>query len=142
MLLSLSRPRSDTKLAVGHVPASESNKRRRISGLNSRFDHMLWEASLTTRTLKSLRRSHKHAYSSSSSSTSNHELATTSTHASKDMELKFGGPEASFVVLADEIQSHGTMQQMSAGLSSLSNNRDQVLSDVLPWAMNVEHLTV
>ena len=58
------------------------------------------------------------------------------------MELKFGGPEASFVVLADEIQSHGTMQQMSAGLSSLSNNRDQVLSDVLPWAMNVEHLTV
>jgi hypothetical protein len=129
VLLSLSRPHSDTKLAVGHVPASESTKRRRISGLNSRFDRMLWEASLTTRAFKSLPRRHKHAYSSSSSSISNHELPTTSTHASKDVELSFGGPGASFVVLADEIQSHGTMQQIGAGLiqSSLSNNGDQVL---------------
>lgn len=142
VLLSLYYPHSDTQLAVGHVSASESIKRRRISGLNSRFDRMLWEASLTTRTFKSLPRRHKHAYSSGPSSIFNHELATTSTYSSKDMELGTGEPGTRFVVVTEESQSHRTMQQNGVGLSLLSSNGDQVLSGISPWAINVEHLIV
>ena len=111
--LSLSYTHSDTRLAVGQLPASESTRRRRISGLNSRFDRMLWEASLTARTCKSLPRRHKHAYSSSSSSISSHGLAT------------------------EETQTHDTMPRIGAGLSPISNNRDQVLSDLVLWAINI-----
>lgn len=117
----LSCPCSDIQITFGHVPASEFTKRRRISGLNSRFDRMLWEASLTARPFKSLSRRHKLAYSSSSSSISNSDLASTSTHASN------GAGEPCFVVGAEEIQSHKTMQQIDTGLSQWSNNGDQVL---------------
>ncbi|KAN0129766.1 hypothetical protein V8E53_012431 [Lactarius tabidus] len=113
--------------AVGHVPTSESTKRRRLSGLNSRFDRMLWEANLTTRTFKSLSRRHKHAYSSSSSSISNYEPVSASTHTSKDVELGTGEP--CFVVVAEEIQPPRTMQQIGAGLSPWSNNGDQVIGE-------------
>ncbi len=142
VLLSLSYPHSDARLAIGQVPVSESTRRRRISGLNSRFDRMLWEASLTTRTFKSLPRRHKHAYSSSSSFISSHELAATSAHASKDMELGSGELGTCFVVVTEEIQSHEAMPRIGAGFSPLPNNGDQVLSDLLPWAINVERLTV
>lgn len=133
--LSLSYLHSDTQLAVDHVPTSESTKRRRLSGLNSRFDRMLWEANLTTRTFKSLSRRHKHAHSSSSSSISNYEPTSTSTHASKDMELGTGEP--CFVVVAEEIHPHKTMQQVGVGLSPSSNNEDQVLSGILPWGIDI-----
>lgn len=98
---------------------------------------MLWEASLTTRPFKSLPRRHKLAYSSSSSSISNYELASTSTHASKDMEL--GAAEPYFVVVPEECQSYRTMQQIGAGLSQWSNNQDsdQVLSGLLLWDIDV-----
>ena len=92
---------------------------------------MLWEASLTTRPFKSLPRRHKLAYSSSSSSIPNSELSSTYTHASKDMEL--GAGEPCFVVVAEEVQSHKTMQQIGTGLRQGSNNGDQVLSGLSPW---------
>lgn len=104
---------------------------------------MLWEASLTTRTFKSLPpRRHKHAYSSSSSFVFNHELATTSTHASEDMELGSGELGTCFAVVTEGIQSHKTMPRIGADLSPMPIKGDQVLSDLLSWAINVEHLTV
>ncbi|KAI9463550.1 hypothetical protein BJY52DRAFT_1210289 [Lactarius psammicola] len=132
VLLSLSYPYSDTQLAVGQVPVSESTRQRRISGLNSRFDRMLWEASLTARAFKSLPRRHKHAYSSSSSSISSHELATTSTHAYKNVELGSGELESRFVVVREEIQSHKTMPRIGAGLNPLPNNGDQAIAEFCP----------
>ncbi|KAI9429800.1 hypothetical protein H4582DRAFT_154222 [Lactarius indigo] len=113
-------PHSDTRLAIGQYLADGSTRRRRISGLNSRFDRMLWEASLTTRTFKSLPRRHKHAHSSSSSSTSNRELATASTRASKDMELGSGDLGTHFVVVTEEFQSYKTLPQIGAGLKHLT----------------------
>jgi hypothetical protein len=96
---------------------------------------MLWEANLTTRTFKSLSRRHKHAYSSSSSSISNYEPVSASTHTSKDVELGTGEP--CFVVVAEEIQPPRTMQQIGAGLSPWSNNGDQVLSGILLWDIDI-----
>ncbi|KAH9040664.1 hypothetical protein EDB85DRAFT_62137 [Lactarius pseudohatsudake] len=129
---SLSYPHSDTRLAVGQVPASGSTSRRRISGLNSRFDRMLWEASLTTRTFKSLPRRHKYAHSSSSSSTSNHGLATASARASNDMELGSGDLGTCFVVVTDEVQSSKTLPRIGADLSPLPNNGVQTVVEFCP----------
>ncbi|KAH9176423.1 hypothetical protein EDB89DRAFT_160747 [Lactarius sanguifluus] len=114
------------------VPASASTSRRRISGLNSRFDRMLWEASLTTRTFKSLPRRHKYAHSSSSSSTSDHGLATASARASNDMELGSGDLGTCFVVLSDEVQSSKTLPRIGAGLSPFPNNGDQAIVEFCP----------
>ncbi|KAH9083426.1 hypothetical protein EDB83DRAFT_2329125 [Lactarius deliciosus] len=117
--------------SIGQVPASGSTSRRRISGLNSRFDRMLWEASLTTRTFKSLPRRHKYAHSSSSSSTSNHGVATASARASNDMELGSGDLGTRFVVLTDEVQSK-TLPRIDVGLSPFPNNGDQAIVEFCP----------
>ncbi|KAF8274426.1 hypothetical protein EI94DRAFT_684801 [Lactarius quietus] len=94
---------------------------------------MLWEASLTTRTFKSLPRRHKHAYSSRSSSISNRELATTSTHASEDKELRTGELRSSSVVVVTEgIQSHRTMEEIGVGPNPLSNNGNQAIAEFCP----------
>ncbi|KAH9061367.1 hypothetical protein EDB87DRAFT_1611427 [Lactarius vividus] len=118
--------------AISQVPASGSTSRRRISGLNSRFDRMLWEASLTTRTFKSLPRSHKHVHSSSSSSTSNHGLATASSHTLNDMELGSGDLGTCFVVVTDEVQSSKTLPRISVGLSPFPKNGDQATEEFCP----------
>ncbi|KAH9002002.1 hypothetical protein EDB86DRAFT_347432 [Lactarius hatsudake] len=112
---SLSYPHSDTRPAIGQVPASGSTSRRRISGLNSRFDRMLWEASLTTRTFKSLPSRHKHTHSSSS-----------------------GDLGTCFMVVTDEVQSSKTPPRIDAGLSPFPNKGDQFCpSEPLPnWLDN------
>ncbi len=93
---------------------------------------MLREASLTTRALKPFPRRYNHAYSSFSS-TSNHEPSTTPTH-----HDAFQGTELSSGELGtDEVMSHNTMSRIGAGLSSLSNNRDQVLYELLLCSINV-----
>ena len=103
---------------------------------------MLWEASFTTRTVKTLPRRHKHAYSSGSSYISNHELAMTSTHTFKDMKLGSGGLGTCFMAVTEETQSHKTIPRIGAGLSPLPNNEDQVPCNLLLWTINVEYLTV
>ena len=58
------------------------------------------------------------------------------------MEFSTGELGTRFVVVTEEIQSHRTTQQIGVGLSPFSNNGDQVLSGILFWAINVEHLIV
>lgn len=47
--------------------------------------------------------------------------------------MELGAGEPCFVVVAEEVQSHKTMQQTGTGLRQGSNNGDQVLSGLSPW---------
>ena len=65
--------------AVAQTSPFHSAKRRRLYGLNSRFDRMLQEVSWTSNSTKASRPHYKRAHSPSSSSMTNHDLPKTPT---------------------------------------------------------------
>src|SRR5258708_22148417 len=71
--------------AVDQTSPFHSAKRRRIYGLNSRFDRMLQEVSWTSNSTKASRPRYKRAHSPGSSSLTNHDMPMTPTDSPNEL---------------------------------------------------------
>jgi hypothetical protein len=113
---------------AAQTPRFNSMKRRRLCGLNSRFDRMLQEVTWASHAPNSSFPRRRRAYSSGSSSMTNRDSPKTPT------EVEYGSTKLgrSFVPAMDESWLPGAMSggQAHLGSSQVGKMRDLVLSNL------------
>jgi hypothetical protein len=104
-----------SQIDVAQTPRFNPTKRRRLYGLNSRFDHMLQEVTWACHAPTSSLSRRKRAYSSGSSSMTNHDSPKTPTEVVEHRSTKLG---KSFVPAMPENWLPGAMSGGKAHLGS------------------------
>jgi hypothetical protein len=127
---------------TAQTPSFPSTKRRRLYGLNSRFDRMLQEVSWASDATKSFPPRHKRAYSPSSSSMTNHDLPKTPTDTPTEIGCGSRKLGKCFVPTTPENRLSATTLQRSACLSPshLVKTGNQVFSSSLHGHIRVGNL--
>jgi hypothetical protein len=128
--------------AVSQTPPFHSAKRRRLYGLNSRFDRMLQEVGWASNVTKSSLPRFKRVYSPSSSTITNHDLPKTPTDAPNEMVCGSGKLGKSSVSATPENRLSATTLWKSTCLSpsQVVKPGNQVFSNSLYGQLRVGNL--